>query len=211
MTSNDKTNLPPVTYPDELGFLQTHIQKIDRHQEAVSSPFATATEEHQKEQGRIFFRQGYKTSDSLTRKLFIVLRGLPGCGAGGFAKGIMEDAVSKRVRTMALLSTEDFFYNANGEYVFNKDLLPEYHERNYKRAVQHFVIGTELVILNNYNIRKSHYKHYVTVAMSLGYVIAEMNVGTRNPTEEEIKVYARNTEGRVPVSVIRNYASSYEY
>lgn len=198
-------------YPAELAFLHTQIQQIDEiTDKKTTSPFAEATDKEQHQQGRMYFRQGYQTANSKTRKLFIVLRGLPGCGAEAFGRGIMSDAVVMSIKTMTMLSTDDFFLDKDGKYMFDKDRLTEYHRLNYKKAMQHFINDTELVILNNYNIKKAHYRHYVTVAQSLSYVIAEMTVGTRTPNDQEVMVYSRNTEGRVPESVIRKYAKTFE-
>lgn len=163
-------------------------------------------------QHKAFFRQGHKpdTSD-VTQKLFVVLRGLPGCDSTQKAYEIMFSAIENKVKSMAVLSTQDFFYNDRGEFVFDKDKMTENHKKNYDRSVMHFVIGTELIILNNYNIKKSHYCHYVQSAVNLGYDVMELVCGKVNGlTDDEFQALHEATGRHVPESIIRNYAKTFE-
>ncbi|KAL7981685.1 hypothetical protein Chor_010880 [Crotalus horridus] len=61
--------------------------------------------------------------------VLVLLRGLPGSGKSYLARVLLEDNPGG-----IMLSTDDYFYQKNGQYQFDADCLADAHEWNWKRV-----------------------------------------------------------------------------
>jgi tRNA uridine 5-carbamoylmethylation protein Kti12 len=105
-----------------------------------------------------------------------MMRGLPGSGKSTEACQIAIREVASGARSVVICSTDNF-HMVDGEYRFNKDKLGEYHKRNQLLAYQYMLLETELVIIDNTNVRRRDMTPYRDEAEKLGYNILEVIVG----------------------------------
>lgn len=90
-------------------------------------------------------------------KILIIMRGVPGAGKSYLARQLRGNGV--------VLSTDDFFINYQGQYVFDRYRLSEAHEWNQKRADQKVRVGTNPVVIDNTNLEVWEMQPYVTMAL----------------------------------------------
>ena len=152
-------------------------------------------------------------------KRLVLMRGIPGGGKSYKAKEIAYHHLVDGGQTIAICST-DSYHMVNGEYVFDAVMLPQFHELNHKRAEQFMRCETELVIIDNTNIKHRDMKPYKDSAYQLGYTVEEVIVGeeylvpgdemTRQLIDGYINLCAkRNTHG-VPLEAIERMARKFQ-
>lgn len=144
-------------------------------------------------------------------RMFYVLRGLPGDGLEEMAREIASVAASEGVSTIAIFRSEDFLRQTDGSYKFDRNSFIDAHRRNFERVVQHAVLGTEVIILANPNIKQSHYIHYVKTVNNFYYDIQTIMVG--NPfdlTMERAVKLSENTATKIPPSKLMQYSADFE-
>ncbi|HUZ59379.1 MAG TPA: hypothetical protein VMU83_11405, partial [Hanamia sp.] len=102
-------------------------------------------------------------------KTFVILRGLSGSGKTYESLNIIKDISNKStVGSFLIASTDDYFVDIEGKYVFDSRLLKRNHDLNFKRVVTAFAIDIQIVLLDNPNIKTSHYRHYERIAKVFG-------------------------------------------
>jgi hypothetical protein len=130
--------------------------------------------------------------DTVDDRVLIILRSLPGSDSSVLARCLGKQAFADEtdsggVRSFALISTDDWFPRTKeGKVKFDHSRLREYQNFNYDRAVQLFVAKVNMVVLDNFNVRRSHFNYYANTAKTFGYTIIEACVGPTHPTELEI-------------------------
>ncbi len=105
----------------------------------------------------------------MTTKRLILLRSLPGGG-----KSTLAQALSKDSDNLVILSTDNYHMREiDGEwkYVFQPDMLGEYHKQNQKACSYEMSCGTPLIIIDNTNISFKEFKPYVVMANLFGYEV----------------------------------------
>ncbi|XP_059694825.1 NEDD4-binding protein 2-like 2 isoform X1 [Haemorhous mexicanus] len=100
---------------------------------------------------------------SCSRKLLLILRGLPGSGKSTLSRVLLGQSCDGIV-----LSTDDYFRQQYG-YTYNAAQLGDAHEWNRKRAKQAMEQGKSPVIIDNTNTQAWEMKPYVEVALEKGY------------------------------------------
>lgn len=143
-----------------------------------------------------------KTSNNL----LIVMRGLPGSGKSTLAKFIKQQSEQLGLRC-EIFSTDDYFCKS-GEYVFDKSLLHEAHAWNARRAFEAMDDRVHVVIIDNTNIQRWHFKDYVEYAQECGYEVREELVGSLDPESIE-QCHKRNVHN-VPLATIARMAEQFE-
>ena len=122
-------------------------------------------------------------------------------------------------QTIAICSTDNFHIEGD-KYVFKPDRLNEFHIKNQFFARKHMLLGTELVIIDNTNIKRRDMRSYIDAAEGCGYEIDEIIVGEEylvpgdEMTPQLIDGYInlcakRNTHG-VPQEAIERMARKFE-
>lgn len=144
-------------------------------------------------------------------RVFYVLRGLPGDGLEETAQEIAAVAIREGVSTVAIFRSEDFLKQPDGTYRFDRDSFIDAHRRNFERVTQHAVLGTEVIILANPNIKTSHYIHYVKTVNNFYYDIQTIVVGTPfDLTMERAVKLSENTVTKIPPSKLMQYSADFE-
>jgi tRNA uridine 5-carbamoylmethylation protein Kti12 len=155
------------------------------------------------------------------QKTLLIMRGLPGSGKSTVARSMALDHIEMGGQTVAICSTDSFFINSDGEYVFDASKLGKYHGMNQYKAHRHMFMGTELVIVDNTNTTHKEMEPYKKSAREHGYEVVEILVGEENlfPTLEDASPHAyadyismcvgRNTHS-VPQEAIERMARRFE-
>lgn len=99
----------------------------------------------------------------MTEKLVaIILRGAPGAGKSTWVKTHSDFLV---------VSTDAYFINSSGEYVFERSKLGYYHRLALEEFRQRIDDQSSPLVLDNTNIKMKEYKDYVDYAQEAGYTI----------------------------------------
>ncbi|XP_063166345.1 NEDD4-binding protein 2 isoform X2 [Candoia aspera] len=118
------------------------------------------SQEHQLPTGHIMNRKTF------TGHVLILLRGLPGSGKSYLARALLEDNPCG-----ITLSTDDYFYQKNGQYQFDADSLAEAHEWNWKRAKEAFKKRITPIIIDNTNTQAWEMKPYIALSQQHKYKV----------------------------------------
>lgn len=115
-------------------------------------------------------------------KFCFILRGLPGTG-----KDLVADLLTKVYdpNDVVVLSTDQFFIN-EGKYQFDKTKLVEAHKATWEAFKSAISSGTEVIIINNTNIKKFHYAHYVDYAQRHGYLTSILTIPANDVSDREL-------------------------
>ena len=106
-------------------------------------------------------------------KTVLINRAVPGSGKTTFAKNIFA-AVSGAGLTIAVHSTDEYFMK-DGRYVFDVNMLGEYHRRNLEAFKSSLANGIDLVVVDNTNLHPWETEPYTDAARAAGYQIVIMN------------------------------------
>lgn len=90
-------------------------------------------------------------------KLLIIMRGVPGSGKSYLAHQLKGNGV--------VFSTDDYFINYQGQYLFDRNQLGEAHEWNQKRANEALKSGTNPVVIDNTNLEAWEMQPYIFMAL----------------------------------------------
>lgn len=91
-----------------------------------------------------------------------ILRGLPGSGKSTFARKLAGS-----LQKCVICSTDDYFINDAGQYVFNGRDLSKNHQKNLNNARIHLFLEYD-VIVDNTNIHEEHFRPYIEAANYYG-------------------------------------------
>jgi predicted kinase len=103
------------------------------------------------------------------------MRGLPGSGKSTLARRTAAEHMRGCGSSVAICSTDDYHMEGE-EYVFKPEMLAQFHGLNHLEAQAFMELGTELVIIDNTNIRHRDMKPYKDSADKLGYDVTEIIV-----------------------------------
>ena len=153
-------------------------------------------------------------------RTLILMRGLPGSGKSTLAQDIAASHMANNGRSVAVCSTDDYHMEGE-EYVFKPEMLAQFHELNQLEAQAFMQLGTELVIIDNTNIRRSHMQPYHDAAAELDYNVREIIVGKEEllPSLEDanphkfndyIDLCAKRNTHSVPREAIEGMARKFE-
>lgn len=130
-------------------------------------------------------------------KIAYIMRGVPDSGKSTVAKSIVGGAG-------AVHSTDAYFYR-DGQYQFDPSLLGEYHRKNLQAFSESVCKGIPVVICDNTNVKREHWKPYAQVAHNAGYIVAVVTL----PHPEPSAAAQRNTHN-VPEHAIRRMIELWE-
>lgn len=120
-------------------------------------------------------------------KFCFVLRGLPGTGKDEIAKYLAASGIPSipGVSSAITLSTDQFFIK-DGKYQFDKTKLKEAHEATWEAFKSAISSDSQVIIINNTNIKKFHYAHYVDYAQRHGYLTSIVIIPANDVSDREL-------------------------
>lgn len=101
-----------------------------------------------------------------SRKMVVLLRGLPGCGKSSFADELIERASHLGIPS-AVCSANQYFYDQHGTYQFNRCDLADNHHRCFAEFERLLNCNpgehgfAQVIIVDNTNITMSEIDPYV--------------------------------------------------
>jgi predicted kinase len=126
----------------------------------------------------------------------LIMRGLPGSG---------KTTLAKTMTGYVRCSADDFFM-VEGEYRFDRNLLPEAHKTCRQNVEEALKAGLN-VIVDNTNVRLWQMQDYIDVARRYKATIAYVDLFDGGCTDEELA--SRNVHG-VPVENIETMRKYWE-
>ena len=143
----------------------------------------------------------------MNEKILVILRGLPGSGKTSFAKELTEDLKKKGISTTTS-STDDYWYDDEGNYLFDPYFLRDAHEWNQNRVRQDLKANVSVVIVDNCNMAREHIAPYTSLAKEFGYEVMEIIVGDFD-TKSALEYHRRCTHN-IPLPTIKRLATTFE-
>lgn len=143
------------------------------------------------------------TERKIEKKKFILLRGLPGSGKSTKAKKLAGE-------NGKIFSTDDFFVNEDGKYIFDKKSLGKAHTWNQTRTLEAIWDRVPTIIIDNTNTTLKElksYKRHIELALVFGYAVSIEESDT-NWCFDVDKLVKLNTHS-VPKHTIERMSSRY--
>jgi len=142
----------------------------------------------------------------------IIMRGLPGSGKSTLADEIAVKFIAKYTgdhhRIAAVLSTDGYFTDDDGNYNFDLKKIGAAHQWNQENAyAEMHEYKTPLVIIDNTNTTAKEMRPYVMIARAAGYEVEICEVGSGLTARDLMR---RNVHG-VPIFTIINMRKRYEH
>ncbi len=131
-----------------------------------------------------------------------ILRGLPGSGKSTLAAQLQP--ISKHVH-----STDKYFMDEHGEYLFEPAKLRENHEKNKAAFKDDCENHVQTVVLDNTNSQLWEYADYALIATAEGYTVHHITVD-RPKHEEHVALCAQRNIHGVPLEVIMKMSKRFE-
>lgn len=134
-------------------------------------------------------------------KMLIIMRGLPGSGKSTLAREM------KGARGV-VLSTDDFFCDKHGKYIYEPAKIGEAHQWNQHRASLRLKQGKSPIIIDNTNLQVWEMKPYVKMALQYGYDVELLDADT--PWRLNAKELGKRNSHGVPTKKIEEMKERYE-
>lgn len=120
-------------------------------------------------------------------KFCFILRGLPGTGKDEVSNYLYQ---GHNPDSVIILSTDQFFIK-DGKYQFDKTKLQEAHKATWDAFKSAISSNAQVIIINNTNVKKFHYSHYVDYAQRHGYLTSIVAIPANDTSDRELA--SRNT------------------
>ena len=119
------------------------------------------------------------------QKTLVLLRGVQGSGKTSLARTITSFVDTKN---KIMFAADDFFYQADGSYVFDIDKLHTAHKVCFEATVQTLDLGEPLVVVHNTFSRVAELTPYIKAAEERGYKTSVVVVENRHGSTDVHKV-----------------------
>jgi broad-specificity NMP kinase len=133
-----------------------------------------------------------------------ILRGLPGIG-----KTTLAEVIRLIHKDTQVLSSDDFFYDpVTKTHSFDKERIQEAHKWNFDRYKKAIEMKTPVIIIDNSNVKKFHYHHYLDYGQRHDYLVSVVLIPHNDTFDRELT--ERNTHG-VSRDTIRRMRKEFEF
>lgn len=107
----------------------------------------------------------------LPRKVVRILHGLQGSGKTTFARQIKQ-FLENRGLVVRIHSTDDFFTDDRGHYVYDRSKLSEYHKHNFEAFCESVENpSVDVIFVDNTNIEPWNWQQYQKFAEEHGAIV----------------------------------------
>ena len=138
----------------------------------------------------------------MKKRLLTLMRGLSGSGKS-------RAAVRLAGRDGGIvISTDDFWYDDDGNYNFDYSLIGEAHCHAQRRARDNMATGEPHVIIDNTNARWWEMFPYLEMAREHDYSVVILMIGGIDI--KDIAIYAARNVHNTPISIIERQAKNFE-
>ena len=128
------------------------------------------------------------------QRTLVIMRGPSGSGKTTLAKHI-QSVMKESHNRPGRLSADFYFYNDDGEYVFNVDDLHEAHSWCRREAQKAVERQEPCVIIDNTNMRREELAPYVRMAWLNGYVVRFVSTSWVDSEEDAERLVVLNNHG----------------
>ena len=143
--------------------------------------------------------------DTEPRPRLILMQGKPGCGKTTVAKAIKylladtdpDDGSRRPVGSSRIVSSDNYLYDGS-EYRYTPERQAEAHQAAQREAHRVMAERTELVIIDNTNLRPEWCQFYIDTADLFGYDIQVVRVDAQCQLQT-IQNDSRSEDRRVPL------------
>ena len=151
------------------------------------------------------------------KKVLIIARGIPGSGKS-YSANKVADATGGTI-----FSTDDFWFNKEGKYVFNPAKIAQAHGWNQHRAKKAMLEGKTPVIIDNTNTTKREYAPYLQMAKRFDYSVEFLmpdspwweeiapRIKDKTFTDKDVKVFVDKNSHDVPEATIRKMMERFQF
>lgn len=145
----------------------------------------------------------------------IIMRGIPGSGKSTTARELAGDFG-------VVLSTDDYWVNGAGEYIFNPAKLGAAHKWNQDRCEEAMDNGTDIIVIDNTNTVQKEWVKYADTADHYGYSVEfayatspwweeiSPRIYNKSFTDDDVQVFFEKNNHGVPFNVIKNMMNRFE-
>jgi predicted kinase len=138
-----------------------------------------------------------KKNEEFVPRFAYIMRGVPGSGKSTVARKLAGEEGKVH-------STDDFFMK-DGVYTWEPKYLGMYHKLNLSEFGKSCKAQFPVVVCDNTNVRKAHFRKYADVARTFGYIVVEVKLPHPDP---EVAA-ARNTHA-VPQDAIERMIFTFQ-
>lgn len=141
-------------------------------------------------------------------RVMILMRGAPGSGKSHLAKTVLDRTMDGDYGNH-IFSTDDFFYdNRAKQYNFDRQKLPEAHEKNQFRVTQRALNGWSPIIVDNTNVKLWEMFPYVKEGIKNGYLIRILEPNT--PWSQSVGQLSKRNKHQVNGDAISRMLINFE-
>ena len=148
----------------------------------------------------------------MPNKTVIIMRGWPGSGKSTKATSILGQRL-KSGGTLADIVSADFYFTdpITGQYEYDPRDVEHAHsycKMCFREAVK---LGSDLIIVDNTNIKRQHYEYYVDYAKRAGYEVYQAVPET--PWKDDVEACQAKTKDsghNVPLDIVRKMKREFE-
>lgn len=159
-----------------------------------------------KEEERVgcLIRKGYR--------VMILMRGPPGVGKSYLCHSLVKNYVDLENTNYKaedlICSSDDYFYNAKGEYKYNSVFIGEAHEFNQRRVQEKTRAGLSPIFVDNTNMQLWEMLPYVKFAVQNNYLIEILE--PKSPWCDSPSALSQLNKHGVPLKRIKQMKAKYE-
>lgn len=132
-------------------------------------------------------------------KNLIILRGISGSGKSTFSEEMIKQRKETKVH-----STDNFFINQNGEYVFNPKKLGEYHAKNLQKTIESIKNQIWFIIVDNTNLLTPHFNPYISAWKHHNYHVSGVQFIPR-----DVSAHTKDNTHNVPPFAIEQMIKNF--
>ena len=134
-------------------------------------------------------------------KQVVIMRGLPGSG-----KSTIAETLAKSTEFSYVCSADKFFIDHDGKYIFDRSQIGQAHKYCRTWFDAFIKSGTDLIIVDNTNVKRKDFAYYIDQAQKYKYAVTEVLVG--GWSDNDITTYHRRCTHGVPLETIQRMALS---
>jgi len=138
------------------------------------------------------------TQPTESKKIVLILRGLPGSGKSSLVKTVVERFAL--TSSPWVCSADHYFTDKSGHYNFDLKLLSKAHNACMSKYLDGMLSGERFIVVDNTSSTRWEYENYLKVAKIGGYEIQVREI--RCPDEKSARVFAGRNTHNVPVAAV---------